>query len=169
MKKNSLIIFSLLLVSLVCSSFQHPLKLTTSLIQYNSEEKNMSIECRVFIDDFQKTINRPEFDLSNPSIADVAAIELYFEEYYRFFINNRKLVLNYKSSKVHSGSNVLSLKFLINNLSIKKGDALLIENELFFNEFGPLQSNKMTVRIPPFMAQGFNETTFHNISVSYQL
>lgn len=128
----------------------------------------MSIECRVFIDDFQKVINRKDFNPSELTKEDLADIDFYFGDFYRFDINNRKLILNYSSSKVYSGSNVLSLTFIINDLTIKKGDTLLIKNQLFFTEFGPLQSNKMTIRISPFVTADYHETTFQDYSVSYQ-
>lgn len=128
----------------------------------------MTVECRVFIDDFQKVLTNQNFDASELSKQDIAEIEFYFEEFYRFTVNNRNLPLNYTSSKAYISNNVLSLKFFINNLTIKKGDAFLIENELLFTEFGPLQSNKMTLRIPPFVKESYHEATFQDARVSYQ-
>lgn len=162
------IIYSLLCVLFVSSSFHHPIKLTTSLIEYSSKENSLNIECRVFIDDFQNTLNRKGLNASNLSKEDIEEIEYYFDEYYRIVVNSRKLILNYQSSQVYGSNTVLSLKFKVDNLTIKKGDALLIENKLFFTEFGPLQSNKMTLRIPPFIEEGYHETTFQNSSVNYQ-
>ncbi len=163
--QNSLL---LLMVFLVSTSFDHPLKLTTSLIEYDSKKSSVAIECRVFIDDFQKTINREKLDASNLSKDDIAEIEYYFDEFYRISVSGRKLILNYKSSKAYIANNVLSLKFQVDNVVIKKGDALQIENQLFFNDFGPLQSNKMTVRIPPFLEEGYHEANFYNYQVNYQ-
>ncbi|MEM7297272.1 MAG: DUF6702 family protein [Bacteroidota bacterium] len=167
MKHRILIICALFSIQLTSSSFSHPIKLTTSLIEYNEEKKRMDMECRVFIDDFQNTINRG-FDASNLTKADIAEIEYYFDEFYRIVIGSKKLILNYESSNVYGSNTVLSLKFSVDDVTIKKGDALLIENKLFFTEYGPLQSNKMTLRIPPFVSEGYHETTFQDYSINYQ-
>ena len=46
--------------------------------------------------------------------------------------------------------NVLVIKFKETSLSIKRGDRLDIRNILFFKDFGPAQTNRITVRIPRF-------------------
>ncbi len=168
MKHKIFTISALILVLLVSTSFNHPLKLTTSLLEYNSAKKSLNIECRVFIDDFQNTLNRSGMNASNLTKEDIEEIEYYFDEFYRIVVNSRKLTLNYTSSQVLGGNTVLSLKFRVDDLTIKKGDYLLIENRLFFEEFGPLQSNKMTLRIPPFLEEGYRETTFQNYTINYQ-
>lgn len=168
MKQKIFTISALVLASLISSSFNHPIKLTTSLIEYNSVKKSMNIECRVFIDDFQNTLNRNGMNASKLTKEDIEEIEYYFDEFYRIVVNSRKLTLNYESSQVYGGNTVLSLKFRVEDVNIKKGDFLLIENRLFFEEFGPLQSNKMTLRIPPFLEEGYRETTFQNYTINYQ-
>ena len=167
--KFKLLTVSLLLgVFLISTSFNHALKLTTSLIEYDSEKNSIRMECRLFIDDFENTIDRDDFNVSSLSNEDIQEIEYYFDKFYRILINSNKLKLNYESSKVYGTTNVLGIKFLIEDISIEEGDALLIENKLFFAEFGPLQSNQMTVRIPPFLNQGFHETTLDDYVVNYQ-
>ena len=69
---------ALLLSALIFTSFTHPLKLTTSLIEYNDSDEQFLVECRVFIDDFSNTINRKDLDVSNLSKADIEEIEYYF-------------------------------------------------------------------------------------------
>lgn len=168
MKDKFLTTVTLAWILLMLSSFGHPIKMTTSLIEYDSGKKSMNIECRVFIDDFQNTLNRSELNPSNLSKEDIAEIEYFFDEFYRIVVGGKKLILNYESSNVYGSNTVLSLKFSIDNLVINKGDALLIENKLFFSEFGTLQTNKMTIRIPPFVSEDYKETTFYNYSVNYQ-
>ncbi len=167
--KQRLIITCLLLgMLLIFTSFSHPIKLTTSLIEYHSEKKNIQIECRVFIDDFANTINRKDLNASNLSNEDIEEIEYYFDEFYSITINSTKVALNYKSSKAFLANNVLSLKFSVDNITIKEGDAMMLENKLFFEVFGPLQSNKMTIRIPPFIEEDYHETTFQKFTINYQ-
>ena len=168
MKFKLLITGFLLCTFFTSTSFNHPIKLTTSLIEYDSEKSSINIECRVFIDDFQDTINRKDFNPSNPSKEDIEEVEYYFDEFYRILLNSSKLTLSYKSSKAYLANNVLSIKFLVENVTLNKGDALQIENKLFFEKFGPLQSNKMTIRIPPFVEEGYHETTFQRFTVNYQ-
>lgn len=143
----------LLSILLIFSSFKHPLKLTASLIEYNPEANNIRMECKVFIDDFEDTINKKDFNVSNLTKGDKEEIEYFFDEFYHIIINGKKLPLNYKSSEVIKGKNVLIIKFAENDFTLKKGDNILIENQLFFKEFGNLQSNRITVRIPPFFTE----------------
>lgn len=161
--------FLLLGVLFIFSSFDHPIKLTSSLLEYDQEKDNMSLKCRVFIDDFINTINKKDFNASNLSKEDITEVECYFWEYYRITVNDVQLVLNYEISKAHLKHNVLDLKFTASDLALKEGDEVLIKNTLFFEKFGVLQSNKMIVRIPPFIAESHHETTLRNHGVYYEL
>ncbi len=158
----------ILFIIIVVPAFDHPLKLTSSLIEYSSEEKSMKIECRVFIDDFENTINRKDWDVNNLTKEDIAEIEFYFSEYYRITYNSKLIPLKYSSSIVYGGNNVISLKFSLDDLEIKKGDHMFIENKLFFKEFGYLQSNQMTVRIPPFVPEDYFEANDKKYLVHYK-
>ena len=51
-KYTQIIILSTLFIFF---SFSHPIKLTSSIIKYDTETKSISMECKVFIDDFQTT------------------------------------------------------------------------------------------------------------------
>ncbi len=162
-------IFGLLGLMIVSTSFNHPIKLTSSLIEYDLKSKKMRMECRVFIDDFQKTLNRKDLDVSNLTKDDIAEIEYYFDQFYLFKINGKKLPFIYKNSVVYGENNVLSIKFEIDDVAIKNGDDFLIENKLFFTDFGFLQSNKMTIRMPPYVAQEYFECTDKNYTVQFTL
>ncbi|MEM7109325.1 MAG: DUF6702 family protein [Bacteroidota bacterium] len=157
----------LFLVVLVFSSFTHPLKLTTSLIEYHHEKSSLYIECRVFLDDFENALNRKDTKSSSPAMEDKDEIEHYFNEFYDIELTGRKLFLNYQSSDVFLANNVLVLKFSIANLKIAKGDKFFIENRLFFEDFGSQQSNRMTIRIPPFISEDTQITTLYKPSISY--
>lgn len=160
------------LILLGTTSFTHPLKFTASLIDYDANTKSLKMECRVFIDDFENCINKKlakDISISNLSKADKDAIQKYFEEYYHITVNGKKIPLKYKTSEVLKDYNVFAIKFSDNNLTMKKGDKLLIENTLFFEEFSYMQSNRITVRIPPFIAEDYFEATVGNYIIPIHL
>ena len=70
------------------------------------------------------------------SKGDKADIQYFFNEYYRIMLNGKKLMLKYQSSEIFIANNVLGLKFSIDDPGFKKGDEFVIENRLFFSEFG---------------------------------
>lgn len=150
------------------SSFNHPIKLTSSLVEYNLEKRHMIVQCRVFIDDFIKTIKKEDFNATNLSEEDIAEVECYFYQSYRIAINDVQHALNYQSSKAHLKYNVLDLKFSVEDLTLKEGDKMTIQNILFFSEFGFKQANKMIIRIPPFIDEDHYETTFQKYSIYYE-
>lgn len=167
MKIKLLKTFLLLGVLLVFSSYKHPIKLTASLIEYNPETSSIRMECKVFIDDFENSLTKKDFNVSNLSKEDKEEIEYFFGEYYNITINGKELPLNYEASEIHASYNVLVIKFAENDITIKKGDNLFIENKLFFEQFGYLQSNRITVRIPPFISEKNYVTTLKNYSIHY--
>ncbi|MEM6525300.1 MAG: DUF6702 family protein [Bacteroidota bacterium] len=167
MKIKTYYTVSLSLVLLVSSSFTHPLKLTTSLIEYHHEKSILYIQCRVFLDDFENALHKKDMKSSRPVMEDKDEIEHYFNEFYDIELTGRKLYLNYESSDVFLANNVLVLKFSITNLQIAEGDQLLIENRLFFADFGSQQSNRMTIRIPPYLSEDTQITTLYKPSISY--
>lgn len=164
---NTILLFGVLLIF---SSYKHPIKLTASLIEYNTETSSISVKCRVFIDDFERSINKTllkDINVSNLTKEDKAGIENYFEMFYYITIKGKKLPFKYKTSKVYEEYNVLDIEFSENVMTIKKGDQLLIENTLFFEEFRHLQSNRITLNIPPFISEDNLVTTLSNSSISY--
>ncbi len=172
LKKISLKILGCIAILLTTMSFKHPIKLTASLIEYNADAKTIKMECKVFIDDFEKSINKTlakNINVSNLSKEDKVGIEDYFEKYYNITVNGKKLTLNYKASEVMKEYNVLTIKFSENSLAIKKGDKILIENTLFFEEFGYMQSNRITIRIPPHITEDNREATLNNYSISLNI
>ena len=162
--------FLLLGVLLSFSSFKHPVKLTSSLIEYNPETSSMRVQCRVFIDDFERSINQmlaKDINVSDLTEKDKTGIENYFELFYYITVNDEEIPLKYKASKVYEKYNVLDIEFSENVLTLKKGDRFFIENTLFFEEFKDLQSNRITVDIPPFINEDNRVTTLDNHSISY--
>lgn len=156
-----LVLLSILFLS---GSFNtsHPIKLTSSLIEFNNKTNILKVECRVFIDDFTFSINdtfTKNFNAADLSKEDKEGIEEYFERYYKIIINDKLYPLEYASSQVFLKQNVLSLKFEKKVPVIKKGDQICVENTMFFEEFRFLQSNRITVRVPPFIKENYFEVT----------
>ena len=156
----------LLSVLLIASSFRHPIKLTASLIEYNPETNKISLECRVFIDDFKYSINKQDFNESNLTKEDKEVIESFFNEFYTIKINDKILTHTYKSSEVIEGYNIFIIRFEETDITIKKGDNILVENKLFFEQFKDFQKNRVTIRVPPFFKQKNYETKRINYSIS---
>ena len=149
-------------------SFSHPIKLTSSIIKYDTETKVISMECRVFIDDFAPVIGpNLEDRINNKSLTkdDLLRIENYFITNYKIFIDGKKLPLAIDQYKV--ANNVMTLSFSGSYITLKKGDKLNIENELLFEKFPDLQSNWMTIQIPPFLPNYNFESKFENYLYSY--
>lgn len=174
-------LITLVATMMISTSFTHPLKLTSSLVEYDEEQQSISIQCRVFIDDFENTIDRignilnnfensrkrNGLDATNISEDDEAKIEFYFQKCYRFKLNGEELELNYESSEAKKANNTLNLIFNIEEVSMQEGDELLIENTLFFEEFGQKQVNRMTLRLPPFIMEQNQVCTLESYFVSY--
>ena len=167
-----LLAFTLLSICLFFASFKHPIKLTASLIEYDEKTSALSMECKVFIDDFEKSISKKlakNINVSNLMKEDKTGIEDYFEKYYTITLNGKKLPLKYFTSVVMREYNVLTIKFSENTIKLKKGDKLLIENTLFFEEFGYLQSNRITIRIPPYITEDNHEAIINDYSINKTL
>jgi len=52
MKKLLCVAILLFSSTIALSSDNHPIKLTSSMIRYDANAKNIVVECKVFIDDF---------------------------------------------------------------------------------------------------------------------
>jgi len=145
-----IILFSSLFNS---SSYKHPLKLTSSEIKYNAKTKSISMACKVFIDDFAPAVNKTllkNINESNLTDEDKKGIENYFTYKYKISINGKILPLKFKNYELNY--NVMDIVFEETYIPLKKGDKLYIENNLLYEEFGALQSNWVTLSIPPFVA-----------------
>ncbi|WP_430905650.1 DUF6702 family protein [Maribacter sp. 2-571] len=138
----------------------HPIKLTSSLIEYDTKTRSLQMECRVFIDDFENSVRKKfkgEIDVADLSKNDQKIIEAYFRRYVTLMVNDLNLTLHYISSEVMEKQNVLSLKFSAEVKPLKKGDVFCMENRLFFEEFEFLQTNMTTIRIPPLISESYFE------------
>ena len=126
------------------------------------------MECKVFIDDFAPAIGpNLENTINDKSLTkdDLLRIENYFKTNYKIFIDGKKLLLTIDKYKV--ANNVMTLSFSSTYITLKKGDKLNIENELLFEKFPDLQSNWMTIQIPPFLPNYNFESKFDNYLYSF--
>ncbi len=146
------------------TSVAHPLKLSASLVNYDPEAKTIQLECKVFRDDFERSLSRAILKGKDPSTIKKEdkskIVDAFFKKYYTITYNGRKLPLNLQSSKYLSGHNVLILRFKPSKVTLRKGDNLTITNTLFFQDFGYAQSNRITVRIPTFSMNDNYVATF---------
>lgn len=167
MKYNALFILFIWFSLVSFNKANHPLKLTASEIRYNEKSKQINMECKVFVDDFgpavNSTIMKKILD-SNLSDDDKLAIENYFALNYRILVNDKLIPLKIADYTVKS--NVLNLVFAKQSITLKKGDKLVIENNLLFKEFGPVQSNWVTLRIPPFVPNNSFESKLERYAYS---
>lgn len=153
---------------LVFSSFTHPIKLTSSMIRYDVNTSNIWLECKVFIDDFAPAI-APDLEKKindlNLSPSDKKLIQDYFVNNFRIFINENKVPLKFEKYTVKE--NVMTISFSKCPVQIKKGNQLKIENELLFEKFPDIQSNWMTIKIPPYLKNYNFESKFENFSYTH--
>jgi len=134
----------------------HPLKLSASLIEYNQGAKSIRMECRVFIDDFERCIN-PTLP-SNINVFDLGptdqeGIENYFSKNYLIEVNGERIPLEYQSSEVNKAYNTLTIKFSETPLSLKKGDKVWVKNTLLFEKFRYSQVNRITLHLSPLLEE----------------
>ncbi len=135
------------------SSVAHPIKLSTSLFEYDEKTSTLKIACRVFIDDFEESIDVDGFSVKSLSKKDKKVIEYFFAKSYRISINGKKYRLKYEDLKIYQAQNIIEIEFSRIKIFIKSGDRLYIENSLFFEEFKDLQSNRIIFRAPPFFSE----------------
>ena len=152
-------------------TLSHPLKISASLIDYDPQDKTLRLECKVFLDDFERSLSRSVLqgvDVSTLKKEErPRIIESYFKEFYQIRLNGKKLPLKYQTVVPLYDRNVLIIKFAKISLPIKKGDTLEIENSMFFRDYGPSQSNRIAVRIPPFGIEEGQVATWNNFKFSY--
>jgi len=164
----------LLLTAIVAltTSFKHPIKASASLIEYDDQSNKIKIECRVFIDDFEKSINKTlpkNLNLTHLTKEDVAGINAYFNDYFGISLNDKPLLIKYKACEVLKEYNMLIVKFEDNTIKLKIGDKLKLFNTLFFADFGYIQTNRITIRMPPFFRESNVEATMDNYEFPFTI
>ncbi len=173
MMKSKLLLLTLLsAIMLLFSSFDHPIKLSASLIKYDTESSILRMECKVFIDDFENCINKrltKNIDFNDLTQEDRIIINDYFKTNYKININNNKLDLSLLGIEKQEAYNILVVRLMTNKIILKKDDKIQVENTLLFDEFGKLQNNKVTLRIPPFCKEKNFTSSAYNYIFNYTL
>ena len=114
LKITNILLLSLALLFPLISA-AHPLKLSASLIEYDPKDKTIRLECKVFLDDFERSLSQSV--LKGVDVSTVKRqerpkiIEAYFNEFYRITFNGKKLPLEYASIIPLKEHNVLIIKF----------------------------------------------------------
>lgn len=170
MKKRIQALILWISILMVSSSFTtlHPVKLTSSQVLYDTKTNQMSLECKVFLDDFAPVIDEGMFDRGNASnltAEDTHKIEMYFALKFELKVNEKRLPWEFEKYVVKD--NVMTITFKKNQIVLRKGDKLYIENELLFEKFQELQNNWMTIRIPPFLPNHNFATNFQDFSYAH--
>ena len=149
----------------------HPLKLSASLVEYDPNEKTLRMECKVFIDDFERSLSNSVLkgvDLatlkrdSKPRI-----IEEYFGKFYQITVNGKKMPLKYKVATPLHRHNVLVIEFEKAKIPLKRGDTVQIKNSIMFRDFGSAQTNRIIVRMPSFDIDEGHAATVQNYKFSH--
>ncbi len=155
------------------SASAHPLKLSASLIQHDSKQKILQMECKVFIDDFQLSLSNSILKGRDPNTvkrADRAAlIEQYFQKYYRVKHNGKALTWKLNAVQPLYRENVLIIQFKKIPIRLRRGSKLTIKNMVMFEDFGSAQTNRTVVRIPSFNIDDGHPSTIRDHSISYTL
>ena len=134
------------------------------------KKSTIKMTCRVFIDDFEKSLNeslKKNIKVESLTKEGIAGIEEYFGMYYSIAINGKTIPLKYHTAEVQMDYNVMTIRFAESNLKIKKGEKLLVENVLFFDEFGTKQENRIGMRFPPFFEEKNFQAKLKKYSFSY--
>ena len=143
----------------VISSCCHPnccigpsTKGSASLITYDTVNKTIQMECKVFIDDFQRSLLNSVAKGTDPSKVRRQdrhrLVEAYFELFYTIEHNGKRIPLKLSGIQPLKRQNVLVIRFAKVPVKMQKGDSLRIQNTMFFRDFGAAQSNRIAVRIP---------------------
>ena len=175
MKLGLFRILLLLLVGPVVSTtaLAHPLKLSASLVEYDSSKKKLRMQCKVFIDDFELSLYRTVLkgvDLSALNAKDkTTAVQDYFERFYTIRVNGEQVPLKVTSIRPLLKQNVLVIKFSSGKVPLKKGDEFRIRNAIFFRDFGPAQTNRVVVRMPAFGVDDWHAANVFEPTLNFTL
>ena len=149
---KSIIVLILSLNSL--GGMAHPLKMSLTVIKYDSEDKSLELGTKVFADDFQRSMFRTVLNgVDTSKLTEEKKrgfIENYFNTYYGISVNGTPTQLKLKSSEFAPQQYGMIFKFISPGVSIKQGDTLEVKNQIFFEDFGLNQTNNILVTIPEY-------------------
>src|SRR5688500_7869508 len=79
---------------------RHPLYISVTEMNYNATDKNLEISCKIFADDFEKTlasVNNTKVDLSAPADKAVAdkMVSAYVKSHLQLKLDNKPVTLEF--------------------------------------------------------------------------
>ena len=159
-------------VFLPSTASSHPLKLSATLIDYDSGQQGIRVQCKVFMDDFQLSLLNSVLKGRDPRKVRKQdrprLIEKYFGQFFSIEHNGRRLPWKVQSLTPLYRENVLVIRFSKMPANLSKGDTLSIKNAIFLRDFYD-QTNRTVVRIPSFGIEDAHAATIKNYSYVYEL
>ena len=169
--KECAVLLTLLSTLTPSAASSHPIKASASLVEYDDVKKAIRLECKVFIDDFQRSLMNSVLKGKDPSTVSrkdrPRLVEAYFDKFYSIKHNGTRIRWEVVDLVPLRKQTVLLIKFRQVPLKIKPGDNLHILNTMFFRDFGPAQTNRIAVRIPRFGISDGHVATIRNHVFSY--
>ncbi|WP_093024435.1 DUF6702 family protein [Pustulibacterium marinum] len=135
----------ILLISFVSlSAFtMHKFYVSTTQVNYSEKDKSLQITSRLFIDDFQQTLNdRYAIDSKLATEKELKNIDLYIEKYFiqklKISINGNKTQFNYIGHEYED--DVIKVYTEIPEIDKSNLQSIQIENILLMDEFSDQQN-----------------------------
>ena len=151
----------------------HPLKLSASIIKYDSARRSLRMECKVFIDDFQLSLVNSILKDRDPNSVKREdrreLIEQYFQMFYSVRHNGRSLTWRVEQVIPLYRENVLVIQFDSGMTRLKKGDKVTVENTIMFRDFGSAQTNRTVMVIPEYDIDDGHAATVRDYTMTYTL
>jgi len=91
---------------------KHPLHVSTTEVNFNANEKNLEISCRIFTDDFESILSKTykqKTDLSNPALKSKMdeLIKKYIISHLQLKVNAKTVTMEYVGFEIdHEATNV---------------------------------------------------------------
>lgn len=128
-----LLVFGLLSFS---DSFLHPLHVSNTEITFNSKQKSVEIECKVFTDDFENALrkqNKTKIDLSSPNlhVEMDAVVKKYLANHLQIKINDQKQLQTYIGFEVDREAVHVFLEIE----AVKSFDKINVDNRILCDYF----------------------------------
>jgi hypothetical protein len=155
MKISKILLYAGLLgcIGMLTASFatlekdHHPFYVSVTRIDENSKEKRLEVSCKIFTDDFEKTLRmhyKGHIDLLNPSDRSAmnSVISDYIEKHLKISVDGNPLRLQFVGyEKDEEG---VECYFQVNGISVNK--TVDIFNDILF-EYKPEQTNIVHVTV----------------------
>lgn len=102
-------VISLAILLIICTSFKHPLYISTININHNAKDKNIEISVRAFTDDVEaaiKNIAKQNIDVSNKQqqASNDKLVANYLEQKVKISVNSQAKSLHYVGFEIQKES-----------------------------------------------------------------